>query len=266
MPQQVDKGAFRFLDLPPELRNHVYELVLESAGDLEVRLTRVSDGQDKKSKKKPKRAKPPPPKLSLFLTCSQIRSETLTLVYSKFCLSIALPPEMWGDSPSDFLDQEQLYSTVHELCSTFPLRALRSIRHITFQDSGSFRRFCNLLYYLWLKNALTRRQEIASALSGIQSICVHGCIPNEDVPLLCYELPLDTKKDLFAGLPALEKIYAVADDDEYYDDDDGDENPKEQEYDARDGKVYQAEDGKEAGDIVELMMKKRRAEGKIVRT
>lgn len=235
--QQVDAGALRFLDLPPELRDNVYDLVLESAGDLgvrlvrdsdlEVRLTRVSDGQDKKSKKKPKRAKPLPPKLSLFLTCSQIRSETLTLVYSKFRLSIALPPEMWGDSPSDFLDQEQLYSTVHELCSTFPLRALRSIRRITFQDSGSFRRFCNLLYYLWLKNALTRRQEITSALSGIKSICVHGCIPDDDVPLLCYELSLNTKKDLFAGLPALEKIYAVADNDEYYDDDDGDENPKE---------------------------------------
>jgi len=89
--QQATANASPLLDLPPEVRNRIYELVFEDAGDLKLRLMGGANARDKSTDDQ--RQVKPPPRLSLFMTCKQIRSETLGLVYSKFRLSVKLPPD-----------------------------------------------------------------------------------------------------------------------------------------------------------------------------
>jgi len=240
--------------LPPELRNYIYELVLEDAGDIKLRLMSGANAikgeksGEQETKKSPKKNAKRPPKLSFFMTCRQIRSETMSMVYSRIRLSVELPPDPSLQAYRDALRKalleaggrqnrapverhethlesslrlaKELDSILQKLLAAFPPKALRSILHISFKDGEAFRRFymldrdlCDYTRYIEPRGP-NYKGLIARAFPSVTMITVNG---NElrrpdaklQIPMLSRHLHQLRFGELCGTFPALKKIRAV---------------------------------------------------------
>jgi len=258
--QQALVSASPFLRLPPGIRNQIYDAVLESAGDLELRLlggeNAVFDKQLSK-KAQPSKDAEQPPRLSFFSTCKQIREESLGLVYSNIHLSVELPPDMSGRNYANTIrwQARENENIVQNLIAAFSAEALQSIQHIRFSDNETFRRFYRLDSDFRAFSLSSRTYTldtgkrydpavICKYFTGVKTITISGYEHSRyharaDVPFLAWDIDHTRYRRLCEELPSLERIEAEG-------------AGKTQRYVVRIGRVYVAETGKAVQSVVDI--------------
>lgn len=185
------KAKCHFLDLPPELRNPIYDYVLAAQGDSVI--IRLSDGTVERLVKDLRRRRSAPfknestrkPSLCLFKTCKQVRREAIAMIYSEALLLVEPFPKML--SGRNMLSEQAEAYTKALLglpASTVPTEYLHMIRALEFADLPEFEHILSLKHDDVLRDVYHRpiwNMAVSSVFSGITHIKITSTYYTQDM-------------------------------------------------------------------------------------
>lgn len=213
-----DQQSSPLLDLPPELRNHIYlEVIASFGGSINLRLLGGANApvSEKRAKKKQRKAhfendEIPEPKLALHMTCRQIYNEAHGLVYSSV-RSLIEPLS------ACHVESGELGVLLKRLAGSVSKKNLRLDECIEFRDGDDLDYLCTLDYDLPLAAKGRDSAVVGRLLSGVMRIDIVDDAYDDVVesglqpgaPWVSWHLDTWERRRLLEAMPLLREVRTI---------------------------------------------------------